>query len=173
MRIIRRSSLVFTLALAVILGGALAVIGAKGTPFGAWLGLVPPAVIAWVALRRPLRRWRVAQRPLPAESRAWLAEHVPFYRGLDAAGRARFERDVQFVLDEWTFEPVSGAVVTGEHRLGVAAGAALLLHSLPDWEMPARHTVLFYPGSFDDDYLPTDRATFDGMAHEKGPVIVT
>ena len=172
MRIVRRSTLVFTAALAVILGGGLAVIGAKATPVGAWLGLAAPAVIAWVSLRRPLRRWRVAHRPMPPGAREWLARHVPLYAVLEDEARERFERDVRFVLDEWTFEPVADADVRPEHRLGVAAGAALLLHGRPDWELPARHTVLFYPGSFDEDYLPTDRATFDGMAHEQGPVIV-
>lgn len=173
MRIVRTSSLVFQAMLAVILGGAGVVIGMEATPLGAWLGLVPPVVIAWVGLRRPLRRWRVAQRRMPEAWRAWLAQHVPLYAALDTEGRRRFERDVRFVLDEWRFEPVGAVTVTDEHRLGVAAGAALLLHGRPDWELPIEHTVLFYPGSFDEDYLPTDRASFDGMAHEQGPVIVS
>lgn len=171
MQILRRSNFVFHLVLAGMLGGAAAVVGAKATPVGAWLGLVPPLVVAWATLRRPLRRWRVARQPLPAAWRAWLEAHVPLYAGLPPEGRARFERDVRFILDEWTFEPV-GVEVDDGHRLGVAAGAALLLHGRPDWELPARHTVLFYPSTFDEDYLGSDRAAFDGMAHEQGPVIV-
>jgi MtfA peptidase len=63
--------------------------------------------------------------------------------------------------------------LTTERRAAIAAGGALLLHGRPDWELPPRHSVLLYPGRFDDDYLTEHRGDFDGMAHEQGPVIVT
>ena len=58
-------------------------------------------------------------------------------------------------------------------KLGVASGAALLLHGRPDWELPQRQSVLFYPEHFDDDYRLGGEGGFDGMAHEQGPVILS
>lgn len=172
MQIVRRSTLLFQGFLVVLFGVAGAVIGAEATPVGAWLGLPAAALVAWLGLRKPLRRWRSARRPLGADARAWLEAHVVLYRHLGAEARRRFERDVRFVLDEWTFEGVAGVEVTDTLRLSVAAGAALLLHGRPDWELPAGHTVLFYPGSFDGDYLAEEEGDFDGMAHAQGPIIL-
>src|SRR5690606_27396278 len=38
---------------------------------------------------------------------------------------------------------------------------------------PARQTVLFYPDRFDLDYLTSEHAEFDGMAHHQGPIILS
>ncbi len=159
--------------MALVLGGGAAVVGVEATPVGAWLGLVPALLVVGVGLRRPLRRWRVARASMPAAWRRWLRRHVPLYTCLDAEGRARFERDVQFFIDEHTFEGVDGVAVTDELRLGVAAGAALLLHGRPDWELGGTSSILFYPDAFDDDYYAGDYADFDGMAHEQGPVLLS
>jgi Mlc titration factor MtfA (ptsG expression regulator) len=173
MRIARPQSLVFSLLLALMLGGAAAVIGVQAPPLGAWLGLVPPLVIGFVTLRRPFRRWQLARRGAPAAWQAWLAAHVPFYARLPADGQRRFERDVLFFMAEQTFEGVEGVAVTEQLRLAVAAGAALLLHGRPGWELPSSRTILFYPGSFDEDYYDTASAGFDGMVHAQGPVILS
>lgn len=173
MRIARTSSLGFYVLLAVILGGAAAAIGWRVDGLGAWLGALPPLVLGWYALRRPLRRWRLARRPFPQAWRSWLEAHVPLYARLGADGKARFERDVRFFLEERTFEGVQDVEVTDALRLGVAAGAALLLHGRPDWELPGRSTILFYPDRFDDDYYDTEDAAYDGMAHAQGPVILS
>src|SRR5690606_5370190 len=84
-----------------------------------------------------------------------------------------FERDVQIVLAEAAFEAVEGVEVTESLRLGVAAGAALMLHGRPDWELPRGRTFLFYPGTFDDEYELDDVASYDGMVHPQGPVLLS
>lgn len=173
MRIVRPSTLGFQGLLAVILGGAAAVIGAHAGPQGAWVGLVPPVIIAIVGLRKPLRRWWAVRQGVPADWQAWLRGHVPFYAHLAPDARRRFERDMQIFLAEHTFEAVDGAAITEVVRLGVAAGAALLLHGRPSWELPAGRTILIYPDRFDDDYYLTDDASFDGMVHEQGPIILS
>ena len=178
MQIARRSSLVFTAVLAVLLGGAFAVIGAKGTPLGPGLGLVPVVAVLWVGLRGPIRRWRAAQQPLGDAHRQWIADHVALYTALGAAARTRFERDVRFILEEWRFEQVQEGQppttdVDDDLRLGVAAGAALLLHGRPDWELGPPRTILFYPDRFDDTYFGGEGADFDGMAHAQGPIILS
>lgn len=159
--------------MALILGGGAAVIGVEATPIGAWLGLIPALLVIGFGLRQPLRRWRVARATVPDAWRSWLRRHVPFYRALDAEGRAHFERDIQFFIDEYSFEGVDGVTVTDELRLGVAAGAALLLHGRPDWELAGTSSIVFYPGAFDDQYYGSDYADFDGMAHEQGPVLLS
>ena len=159
--------------LALILGGGGAVIGHEVTPVGPVLGLVPAVVVLVVGLRRPWRRWRVAKKDLPRDQVHWLREHVPLYRRLPEAGRARFERDVRFVLDEYSFEGIREVTVTDPLRLSVAAGIASLLHGRPSWELPGSRSVLFYPERFDETYHETMTASYDGMAHQQGPIILT
>jgi Mlc titration factor MtfA (ptsG expression regulator) len=103
----------------------------------------------------------------------WLSTHAPLYRTLDDPARARFERDVQFVLDEYSFEGVKDVTVTDTLRLSVAAGVATLLHGRPSWELPGSNAVLFYPDRFNDTYHESTDGAFDGMAHQQGPIILT
>ena len=173
MRIARPTSLFFTGCIAVLLGVCVAVVGGHVLDGGAWLGSVPVVIVLWYGGRQPFRRWRVARQSFPAAWRAWLAEHVQLYEALDADDRRRFELDIQFFLDEQTFEAVPGVEVTDIHKLAVAAGAALLLHGRPDWELGTRRTILFYPAHFDDDYHDTPFATYDGMVHAQGPIILS
>lgn len=173
MRILRPSSLVTTVTLAVVVGGGVALAGGQVRPMWALLGVVPALLVLGLGLRRSLRRWHVARSALPEEHRAWLRRHVPLYGSLDSDGRERFERDVQFILDEYTFQGVEGVEVTDSLRLGVAAGVAVLLHGRPSWELPGGRTVLFYPDRFNDEYYESPRASYDGMAHQQGPIILT
>lgn len=173
MRIVRRSALLTTSLLAIVVGGAVAVIGAQIRLELGFLGLVPGAIILAVGLRQPLRRWRLARTSLPTEPRAWLRTHVPLYTRLAPEARTRFERDVQFLLDEYSFEGVQGVTVTDDLRLSVAAAGAVLLHGRPDWELPGSRSVLFYPRRFNDAYYDSADAAYDGMAHQQGPIILT
>lgn len=173
MRIINRSIFAWNVALVLIIAVGLGVTTAVATPLGPWPGILVLLIGLYVISRKPLRRWRAVRRGLPQAARRWIEENVPLYRALDDEGRARFEQDVMFVLDEWAFEGVEGVEVTDELRAAVGAGAAVLLHGHPEWEMPSRHTALFYPGRFDDDYLTGHRGDLDGMAHAQGPVILS
>ena len=173
MRIVRPATLMFYAGLALILGGVVAIVGARTTPYGAWFGLVPVLIMVWRGLRKPWRRRRPARQEIPEAWRAWLQDHVPFYAVLDGEACTRFEQDVQFFVDEQTFEALDGLVVTDTLRLGVAAGAALLLHGRPDWELPTNRTILFYPDRFDEDYYDGDYAAYDGMVHAQGPIILS
>lgn len=173
MRILRPSSLVTTSTLAVVVGGGVALAGGQVRPMWALLGIVPVVFVLGIGLRRSLRRWRVARSALPEAHRTWLRRHVPLYGSLDSDAREHFERDVQFVLDEYTFQGVEGVEVTDPLRLGVAAGVAVLLHGRPSWELPGGRTVLFYPGRFNDEYYESAGAAYDGMAHQQGPIILT
>lgn len=173
MRIARRSSMITTGLLALILGGGGAVIGHEVTSVGPALGLVPAAVVLGVGLRRPWRRWRVAKTDLPSDVCRWLRRRVPLYPRLDEAGRTRFKRDVQFALDEYSFEGIRGVTVTDPLRLSVASSIAVLLHGRPSWELPGSRSVLFYPERFDETYHGNITASYDGMAHQQGPIILT
>ncbi|MFQ5569730.1 MAG: M90 family metallopeptidase [Rhodothermales bacterium] len=173
MRIVRPSSLVFFASLAVILGGTSAIVGAQTMTGGGWFGVVPILIVMWRGLRIPWRRWRVARHAFPPAWRLWLKDHVTFYDTLNGNDRMRFERDVQFFLAEHTFEAVDGVELTDTLRLGVAAGAAMLLHGRPNWELSTQRGILFYPGRFDEDYYDGDYAVYDGMVHAQGPVILS
>ena len=173
MRIARRSSVINAVVLALIVGGGVALAGHQVWAGGGWLGLAPAALILGLGLRRTLRRWRLARAPLPTRWRRWLRTQVPLYNRLDETAREQFERDVSFVMDEYSFEGVKGVEATETLRLSVAAGAATLLHGRPSWELPGSRSVLFYPGRFNDTYYDSADAAYDGMAHEQGPIILT
>ena len=174
MRVAKPSTLVFSVLLAIIIGGGVGVITARvsGTfEAGMMVSGVVAAFVLAVGIRRPLRRLWAVRRPLPSESTQWLRAHIPYYAQLDEKGREQFERDVQLFLLEQTIEAVPPATVDDSVRMSIAAGAALLLHGRPDWEFGIRRSFLVYPGSFDEDYTESKYAAYDGMAHEQGPVI--
>ena len=162
------------------LGGALAALvvglalGRGAGPAAGWgAGLALwLAVLGW-SLRRPLRRLRLARRPLSPESRQWLRDHVRLYAALDAGRQRAFERDVVWLLDGLTFEGAGGAEATGALRLAVAAGAAVLLHGHPDWEIPTERTVLLVPDTFDEAYGDEEPGVYDGMVHSQGPIVLS
>lgn len=144
------------------------------SPHPAWGLLAAPAVAAYaaLALRRPLRRMRLARQPIPPEWRDALLKEVRFYRDLDPEGRGRFERNVRYFLAEHEIEGVAGVEITEEIRLLIAAGAAVLLHGQPEWELPRRHTILVYPGGFDDKFRCSKHGPFLGQTHGQGPLII-
>ena len=172
MRVARPIHVGFVLLFAVVLGAGVGFISwAAGlTP---WPGLAIGAVTLVFGLRRPARRWRVARRTLPSDWREWLEEAVPFYEGLGAPDRERFELDVRFIMSEWTFEAVQDASADERHQLSVAAGVAMLLHGRPDWEISPPRTILFYSEQFDEQYFTDSAGNYDGMAHAQGPVILS
>lgn len=169
MQVVSRSSIVFQIAIAVIAAIGAGVAGAAVSPSGWMLGLLVFVVGLWAATRRALRRLRSVRKNVPG-IQEWLNRNFAWS---DAIDYERFEKDVKIVLEEWTFEGVDGVEVTDEMRLGVAAGAALLLHGRPQWELPPRQSVLFYPDRFDEDYLSEESGAFDGMAHQQGPIILS
>ncbi len=129
-------------------------------------------VVVAVAARKALRRLRVARQSLPAAQRTWLADHAAVYAAASAEARARFERDVRFLLADLTFEAVDGVDLTEELRLAVAAGGATLLHGRPEWELPLNRTILFVPRTFDEAYGDEEAGVYDGMVHAQGPVVL-
>jgi len=175
MRIARCSNVVTMGLVAGTVGVGVALTGVQVSGgWGSTLGLVPAVFILGYGLRRAVRRWHLAQQSFPEAWRQWLNAHVPLYRAVDDAATAHFERDVQFAMAEYSFEGVSGVDVSEELRLAVAAGIATLLHGRPNWELPGTQSVVFYPGAFNDEYGGRGYdASYDGMAHQQGPLLLT
>jgi MtfA peptidase len=173
MRVARPTSIIFILVITVLLSGALAVVGARTEGISPLIALLPLVVVPLIGLRRVKRRWAAVRKPFPTEWKRWLEQRAPIYRRADSAGRRRFERDVQMVLAEGRFEALDGVELTDELRLSVAAGVATLLHGRPDWELDLSRTFLFYPDTFDDEYLVEGESDYDGMVHPQGPVVLS
>ncbi len=173
MQVVSRSYIAYRVTLAVIVGVGVGIVAAVAMPPGWLAGVGIFVLVLLISLRKPIRRLRAVRSALPAGTREWLERFVPLYRKLDEDARRRFENDMKIVLDEWTYEGVDAVEVTPEMKIGVAAGAALLLHGRPDWELPRHQTVLFYPDRFDSDYMLHEEAAFDGMAHQQGPIILS
>lgn len=172
MQVLRPAQAVFTIALALVLGLGVGFIG-WSAGLTLWPGAALGLAVAWIGLRKSIRRWRIARHRLSDRRRRWLESEVPFYRGLCESEKRRFERDVQFILSEWVFESVDETGVEDALRLSVAAGVATLLHGRPEWEITPRRTILFYPEQFDDQYYADETGNYDGMAHAQGPVILS
>ena len=163
-----------------VMGGALAgllagLVGLRlaGTGVGLGVGVVVWLAVVARAARVPLRRLRLARSRLGETDRQWLEAHVAVYRSLAPDARRAFERDVVWLDDLLTFEAAGGATVTPGLRLAVCAGAALLLHGRPDWEIPSERTVLLVPDTFDDAYGDEEAGLYDGMVHSQGPVVLS
>ena len=141
----------------------------------AWGLCAIPALVVYasIALRRPLRRRRLAAKPFPAAWMEILRREVRFYSGLDEEGRRRFERDVRFFLAEHTIEGVGGVEITDEIRVLIAAGPATLLHGQPEWELPGGRSILVYPGGFDEEFSFKKEGPILGQVHGQGPVILS
>jgi hypothetical protein len=143
-----------------------------GRPEALLLALPLLALYLLLALRRPRRRLRAARAPFPGEWREFLLARSPYFRGLDQAERARFERDVRLFLAETRVVGSGGAPVFWQTKLLVAAGAATMLHGRPEWEPPIADGVTIYPGySFDRNYRP-GKGNIAGQAPEGGPLLV-
>ena len=176
MRAVRPSDLVVPAlwgGLAALLAGVLVWRLAEGVGAAVAVGAAVWAGALALSLRRPLRRLRLARRRLPEASRTWLEGHVPLYAALPRAERQRFERDVAWALDGLRFEGAGGVEPTPDLRLSVAAGAALLLHGHPDWELPTERTVLLVPDTFDEAYGDEEPGVYDGMVHSQGPIVLS
>jgi Mlc titration factor MtfA (ptsG expression regulator) len=176
MQIVRSSDLLFRLLIGALVGLCVGVLAGRvgGAAVGWALGLGSLALVLTLGMRRAVRRWRVARQTLAPEQVRWIEEHVPFYASLEETGRARFRRDVRFFLAERRFERADDRPLDPELPLAIAAGAALLLHGRPDWELPDRRAILFLPDRFDDDYASgtlAQDADYDGMVHAQGPVV--
>jgi Mlc titration factor MtfA (ptsG expression regulator) len=172
MRTIAKADIILHASCALLI--AIAVIAfTSSTPRPAWGLLAVPALAGYAAIaaRRPLRRLRLARLPFPTGWREVLQQKVRFYRRLDEVGRRRFERDVRYFLAEWAIEGVGGAEVNDEVRMLIAAGAAVLVHGQPEWELPRGHTVLVYPENFDERFRFRPDGSLLGQVHGQGPVI--
>lgn len=176
MRTFRTSDLVVPAlwgGLAALLAGMTVGRGTGDLGAGVLAGVsVWAGVLFWTA-RRPLRRARVARQPFPEADREWLSDHVALYRSLSEQGRRRFERDVALALDALHYDAAGGAEATHVLCLGVAAGAAVLLHGHPDWELPTERSVLFVPDTFDAAYGDEEDGLYDGMVHSQGPIVLS
>ncbi|MBX3247995.1 MAG: zinc-dependent peptidase [Myxococcales bacterium] len=161
-----------SLSLGVLVAGGLAALGAlRGAPWLVALALVGGATVAWVLLRIPLRQHRALRAPFPATWRAVLEGHIPYYRKLDAEGRARFERNVQLLAAAYDFDGVAGVEVDDELRMLALAGAAILLQGWRGATLPAHRTIVLHPASFDEDYARGPKADIAGQVVRQGPIL--
>ncbi len=173
MRVVPAYDVVFIAIYALLIplvGGAACVI--SGRPEMLVLALLMLCAYLALALRRPMRRRLAARAPFPEEWLEFLLARSRFFRGLDPAGRSRFERDVRLFLAETRVAGIGGAPVSWGTRLLVAAGAATMLHGRPEWEPPIADGVTVYPGyAFDRDYRP-GKGNIAGQAPAGGPLLI-
>ncbi len=173
MRIVRPVSLLFQITIAGLISLAAGfIVSTQG--YAGWLIGILVFVISmlWPSMNI-IRRWRYVSKGLGPPALAWLKEHVRFYRHLPANQKKQFEQDVALFSNIHMFEGTRGVKVTDQLKVEVAAAAAMMLHGRPNWEFDARRTIIIYPDRFDADYEDTLDASYEGMAHQYGPVILS
>jgi len=174
MQIIGRMDAIFVIlyALLIPLLGAL-VFAASGQVIV--LFIMPPllAIYLWLALKKPLRRRRAVQSPVPSSWNEFLLSHSAYFRGLDDAGRKKFARDIVLFLSDDNIAAIHGDPVSWQTRLLIGTGVATMLHGRPEWEPPLPDGVTVYPGaSFDRNYR-IEKGNIAGQAPERGPLLIT
>ena len=85
--------------------------------------------------------------PFPPAWRELLVAHVAFYDGLEAAGQARFEQQMQLFLARTRLTGIQ-TEVDDLTRVLTAASAVIPVFGLPGWEYPTLHEVLLVPDAW-------------------------
>ncbi len=97
---------------------------------------------------RNIRRKKLRANPFPQAWRDMLRAHWPLYARLTPADRSELEGHARVLLHEKYFEACGGVALTEEHRVLIAAQAALLLlHRDHDYFASLR-SILVYPTAF-------------------------
>jgi len=146
------------------------------------LGLVVGWLYYLIFARRERRRFMLLQQPFPEPWRETLRQRVPLYAQLTESEQRRFEGEVAVFLGEQRIYSLGGLEgdsesqaqvrLTDEHRVLIAASAAILLLGRPDWRLPTDRDIVVYPSSFaEETYSMESNAHTIGMVHAQGPIL--
>jgi Mlc titration factor MtfA (ptsG expression regulator) len=94
---------------------------------------------------------QLAEQPFPVSWSNILNEHVNFYRNLDAAQKANFEKRVQLFLATKTFTPVD-TEIDDNIKIMVAASAIIPMFAFPEFNYPKLREIIIYANSFDEKF---------------------
>lgn len=169
------------LASLVGLAGVVALAAVPSLPvWAAPLGMVFGALYYLVFARRERRRAAVLSQPFPDQWRETLRERVTLYGQLTDEEKQRFEGEIAVFLAEQRIYSLGGlegeaesqVKLTDEHRVLIAASAAILLLGRPDWRLPTDRDIVVYPSSFaEETYSMESNAHTIGMVHAQGPIL--
>ena len=128
-----------------------------------------------------LRRARVQRQPFPAAWREILRRRMPAFTKLPTPVQLQLKKHVQVLLAEKPFIGCAGLVVTDEHRVLIAAQAALLLLNRRAGYFRNLRQVLVYPGAFVVDRVLPDglglhhatRRALSGESWQEGQVLLS
>jgi hypothetical protein len=121
-------------------------------------------------LLRAWRRRRLARRELPPAWPAILDRHVPFYRSLPPALRARFCELLKVFVWEKHFFGAGGLEMTDEVRVVVAATAVRLVLHLDLSYYDRLTEIVVYPSTY---RRPDEEGGMLGEAHPFGTVVLS
>ncbi len=163
------------------LAGVVALAAVPAMPvWAAPVGTVFGALYYLIFARRERRRAAVLSQPFPEPWRETLRLRVPLYSQLTDEEKRRFEGEVAVFLAEQRIyalgglegEAASQVQLTDEHRVLIAASAAILLLGRPDWRLPIDRDIVVYPSSFaEETYSMESNAHTIGMVHAQGPIL--
>lgn len=157
---------------AVVVFGALAALGfVRGEMWPGVVAALGFSLTMFVGIRRQRRIARALTAPIRPAIEECLRTHIALFRGLDDHERARFLRQVQFLVDTLTFESVPGVTFDESTRVLAVAGAAILVRGRPEYRFAKTRSVLLYPDHFSHEYDIGADHNIAGMVHHQGPII--
>lgn len=119
--------------------------------------------LIFVFLTRKLRRRKkLGKEPFPEQWAHILDKRVAFYHALSFQERDRFNKEIQFFLNEKTITGIK-TEIDDETRLLVAASAIIPIFSYPGWEYDTLGEILIYPSNFDDTNFDFSKKTANTM----------
>jgi Mlc titration factor MtfA (ptsG expression regulator) len=80
-----------------------------------------------------------------------LAEHIGYYKKLDAVGKTRFEQAITTFLQDTNIEGV-GTEISDLDRVLISASAVIPVFGFPEWEYKNLTNVILYPDTFDGEF---------------------
>jgi Mlc titration factor MtfA (ptsG expression regulator) len=108
------------------------------------------------------------RRSLEPGQIAYLEQHIPFYRGLDAKMRARFDHRAALFLKNHNFLGREGLMVTEEMKMVVTGTAIHLSFGLSEFLFTPFQDILIYP----DVYFSPESKTYNkGEANPHGLLV--
>jgi Mlc titration factor MtfA (ptsG expression regulator) len=111
-----------------------------------------------ISLRVSRNRKKALQKKIsevfPSLWREILNKKVLFYSKLSDSEKEVFEKRIRLFLATKTVEPID-TEVDDEIRLMIASSAIIPTFAFPKYNYPDVHTILIYPGSFDEEFQTT------------------
>lgn len=129
-------------------------------------------ILRWLRNRK---RKQIAASPTPTHWDSWLDRAIPWFADWPAPQRQKFINAVKILVGEKYWEGCGGFEIAEEHKVLIAAQAAMMLTGVENYYFDRLNTILVFPNQFERD---TGDGVFFwkeyriGEAWHRGPIVI-